>query len=153
MASKQRNLKNMKLLLLWKREMMTRYSQTTSDRWLYRRQSDKLAACREVFHIFTSRSIENCAVWTHVTTDEQLVSFQGRCPFRVYMKWKPGKYGMKIWTSADVESPTSWINSFAWENYVIHQRGTKEEGLLWISLVVWIKATLRKHTTFLQVCC
>jgi hypothetical protein len=71
----------------------------------HRRENDKLAAFREVFDIFTTRCIENYAPGDHVTIDERLVSFRGRCPFRVYMKSKPAKYGMKSWTMADVDRP------------------------------------------------
>ena len=34
-------------------------------------------------------------------TDEQLVVFRGKCPFRVFLKSKPGKYGIKLWIAAD----------------------------------------------------
>lgn len=36
-----------------------------------------------------------------ITVDERLANFKGRCPFRVYMKSKPGKYGIKLWAAAD----------------------------------------------------
>lgn len=29
-------------------------------------------------------------------SDEQLLAFRGRCPFRFYIKYKPAKYGLKI---------------------------------------------------------
>lgn len=38
---------------------------------------------------------------THMTVDEQLLSFRGRAPFRVYMKSKPDKYGLKSWALCD----------------------------------------------------
>lgn len=38
---------------------------------------------------------------SHLTVDEQLVSFRGRAPFRVYMKSKPDRYGIKIWALVD----------------------------------------------------
>ena len=42
---------------------------------------------------------------THLwNKDEQLVLFRGRCPFRVYIPSKPGKYGIRIWVLADVAS-------------------------------------------------
>jgi hypothetical protein len=74
------------------------------DLRMHRRQSDKLEAFREVFVIFTTHCIKNHAPGTHVTTGEQLVSFQGKCPLRVSMKSKPEKHRMKIWTMADVDS-------------------------------------------------
>jgi len=36
-----------------------------------------------------------------VTVDEQLVTFRGRCPFKMFIPNKPGKYGIKIWVLAD----------------------------------------------------
>lgn len=46
----------------------------------------------------------NCAAGPNDLTNN-LVSFQGRCPFRVYMKPKPVKYGMRSWTVADADIP------------------------------------------------
>lgn len=61
-----------------------------------RKESDKLAAIREVWDAF----IKNCTSYytphEYVTIDEQLVGFRGKCPFKVYFPQKPDKYGMKI---------------------------------------------------------
>jgi len=40
----------------------------------------------------------------HTTIDEQLVVFRGKCPFHVFIKSKPGKYGMKLWVAADAKN-------------------------------------------------
>ena len=40
--------------------------------------------------------------------DEQLVPFKGNCPFRLYMKSKPDKYGIKVWTLCDARSNYAW---------------------------------------------
>jgi len=40
----------------------------------------------------------------YLTVDEMVVSFRGRCPFRIYMKSKPERYGIKIWAVVDVRS-------------------------------------------------
>ncbi|OUC45338.1 hypothetical protein D917_01933 [Trichinella nativa] len=39
----------------------------------------------------------------HITVDEQLILFHGRCFLIVRIKSKPGKYGIKVWVAADVE--------------------------------------------------
>ncbi|XP_003378247.1 conserved hypothetical protein [Trichinella spiralis] len=39
----------------------------------------------------------------HITVDEQLIPFHGRCSLIVRIKSKPGKYGIKVWVAADVE--------------------------------------------------
>lgn len=73
-----------------------------------RRQHDKLAAIREIFEMFVEHCKENYTPSFHLTVDEQLVGFRGKCPFRVYMKSKPAKYGIKIWAMVDCEITYAW---------------------------------------------
>jgi len=61
-----------------------------------RRLTDKLAPIGEIWEIFMKNCVTNYEPSGNCTIDEQLVSFRGRCPFRIYMKNKPDKYGMKI---------------------------------------------------------
>ncbi|XP_031343697.1 piggyBac transposable element-derived protein 3-like [Photinus pyralis] len=90
----------------------TRFSQISSwmrfdnkDTRENRRKTDKMAPIRDLSDSF----INNCKKYynsgSHLTVDEQLVPFRGRCPFRVYMKSKPAKYGIKVWVLADAETP------------------------------------------------
>lgn len=69
-----------------------------------RRQTDKLAAFREIWEAFVSNCQKAFVPHETVTVDEQLVSFRGKCPFKQYMSSKPAKYGVKIWASADVKT-------------------------------------------------
>lgn len=69
-----------------------------------RRKLDKLAAFRNVFEKFVGHCKEHYIPNAHLTVDEQLVAFRGKCPFRVYMKSKPAKYGIKIWALVDNDS-------------------------------------------------
>lgn len=66
-----------------------------------RKKDDDLAPISEVFSSF----IENCKInyscGEYVTVDEMLVPFRGRCKFRLYMKSKPAKYGLKIMCLTD----------------------------------------------------
>ncbi|XP_076666512.1 piggyBac transposable element-derived protein 4 isoform X1 [Andrena cerasifolii] len=66
-----------------------------------RKSNDKLAPLRTVTDIF----VQNCKDSYHATNAgciaEQLVTFRGRCSFKVCMPSKPGKYGLKIWTLCD----------------------------------------------------
>ena len=39
-----------------------------------------------------------------MTIDEQLMTFTGRCPFKMFIPSKPGKYGIKIWIVSDSET-------------------------------------------------
>lgn len=58
---------------------------------------------------------------SHVTIDERLATFRGKCPFRVYMRSKPGRHGIKIWTAADPK--TGYIlNSQVYTGKVNNQR-------------------------------
>ncbi|XP_031327398.1 piggyBac transposable element-derived protein 4-like [Photinus pyralis] len=89
----------------------TRFSQITSwmrfddkDTREQRRQYDKLAPIRNVLEMFVNNCQKYYNPGSHLTIDEQLVPFRGRCPFRVYMKSKPAKYGIKIWCLADVDT-------------------------------------------------
>ena len=70
-----------------------------------RRASDKLAPRREVWKIFTKKclvpELEMCM-------DEHLVGFRERCPFRVYMKSKSDRYGVKIWANCENPSECVW---------------------------------------------
>ncbi|XP_043271936.1 piggyBac transposable element-derived protein 4-like [Venturia canescens] len=61
-----------------------------------RRETDKFAPIREVWEQFLSNCKLNYNPASYVTIDEQLVSFRGRCPFKVYNGSKPDKYGIKI---------------------------------------------------------
>jgi hypothetical protein len=40
----------------------------------------------------------------HTTTDEQLVVLRCKCPILVFIKSKPGKYGIKLWVAADAKN-------------------------------------------------
>ncbi|KAL1513769.1 hypothetical protein ABEB36_003135 [Hypothenemus hampei] len=72
-----------------------------------RDENDKFAPIREIWDIF----IKNCMTYYNphkfCTVDEQLLGFRGRCPFRVFIKSKPVKYGLKIVTLND--ATTSYL--------------------------------------------
>lgn len=69
-----------------------------------RDENDRFAPIRDLWTIF----IENCQTCyscsDKCTVDEQLLSFRGRCCFRMYLKDKPDKYGLKIITLNDAET-------------------------------------------------
>ena len=44
----------------------------------------------------------------HMTVDEQLVCFRGRCLFRQYIPSKPGKYGIKVWAICKANTSYAW---------------------------------------------
>ncbi|KAG5866140.1 hypothetical protein JTB14_038341 [Gonioctena quinquepunctata] len=66
-----------------------------------RRAVDKLAPIRCIFDMFVENFKRMMYPESHMTVDEHLLGFRGRAPFRVYMKSKPDKYGMKLWALCD----------------------------------------------------
>lgn len=69
-----------------------------------RSDADRLSPVREIWDHF----IKNCNFYyqpsNEITVDEQLLSFRGRCKFRMYIKSKPDKYGLKIITMNDAQT-------------------------------------------------
>ncbi|XP_015429448.1 PREDICTED: piggyBac transposable element-derived protein 3-like [Dufourea novaeangliae] len=57
-----------------------------------RKANDKLAPLRNITNIFTTNCRESYDASNVGSVDEQLVEFRGRCPFKVYMPDKPGKF-------------------------------------------------------------
>lgn len=66
-----------------------------------RNRNDRIAPIRNIFE----KLIRNCQnIYTpnaDVTIDEQLVTFRGRCKFKMYIPSKPGRHGIKIWAMCD----------------------------------------------------
>jgi hypothetical protein len=69
-----------------------------------RREKDKLAPIRELLNQFVANLQGILDPGENITVDEMLAAFRGKCPFRVYMKSKPGRYGIKIWAAVDTFS-------------------------------------------------
>jgi hypothetical protein len=69
-----------------------------------RRSTDKFAPLRQVFEAFAVKCRSSYKAGANVTVDEQLVTFRGRCCFKIYIPSKPGKYGMKVWILCDAET-------------------------------------------------
>lgn len=72
-----------------------------------RKETDKLAAFREVFEKSINKMKELYVPSEYTTIDEQLVGFRGRCPFKMYIPSKPNKYGIKIVMCCD--SKTAFV--------------------------------------------
>jgi hypothetical protein len=68
------------------------------------RKRNKLAPIHNVLDKFVTKCKTLYKPGPYVTVDDQLMSFRGRCPFKVYIPSKPGKYGIKIWIMSDSES-------------------------------------------------
>ncbi|XP_077300696.1 uncharacterized protein LOC143921322 [Arctopsyche grandis] len=63
--------------------------------------SDKLEPIRTIFNKFVEECKRNNSPSCNITVDERLATYRGNCPFRVYMKSKPGRYGIKIGVTTD----------------------------------------------------
>lgn len=75
-----------------------------------RRLEDKLVIFREVNDLFVRNIKRNFNPSDHVCCDECLLAFDGICPFKVFIKSKPDKTGIKVWTLADCK--TNYIINF-----------------------------------------
>lgn len=78
---------------------------------------DKLAAISEIFQDFIVNCQSNFSVSEYLTIDEMLVAFRGRCSFRVYLKNKPNRYGLKIMCLCDAK------NSYLFNAFIYAGKG------------------------------
>ena len=73
-----------------------------------RRPGDKSCLMREVFTKFDDNLRRHYRPSDCLTIDETLVPYRGRCPFKVHMPSKPGKYGMLVRSVADARNRYVW---------------------------------------------
>ncbi|XP_029639694.1 uncharacterized protein LOC115214803 [Octopus sinensis] len=73
-----------------------------------KRSDDKMEPIRIVLEMCNQNLQDGYVPSSCMTVDEQLVSFRGRYPFRVYIPSKSGKYGIKIWAICDNEISYTW---------------------------------------------
>lgn len=73
-----------------------------------RKELDNVAPIREIFEIFVANCQNNYSLGEYVTIDEQLLSFRGKCKFRMYIPNKPAKYGIKVFALCDART---WYTS------------------------------------------
>ncbi|CAH2092513.1 unnamed protein product [Euphydryas editha] len=69
-----------------------------------RKTSNRLAPISELFDQFIFNIQANYTCSEYVTIDEMLSAFRGKCFFRVYLKSKPAKYGLKIMCLCDAKT-------------------------------------------------
>lgn len=74
---------------------------------------DKLAAISNLFDRFIGNCKINYSCGEYVTVDEMLVGFRGKCRFRMFIKSKPVKYGLKILCLCDARTHYL-INAFVY---------------------------------------
>ena len=71
---------------------------TIRNQW---RSTDKLDPIRNVFESIISTFQMAYTPNEHITNDEWLVVLRGKCPYCMFTKSKPRKYGIKLWVAAD----------------------------------------------------
>jgi hypothetical protein len=74
---------------------------TTRNQW---RSTDKLAPIRNVFESIISTFQMAYTPTEHITIDEQLVLFRVKYPFHMFIKSKPGNYGIKLGVAANAQN-------------------------------------------------
>jgi len=67
-------------------------------------KTDKSAAISWLFNSFINNCQANISIGEYATVDEMLVGFRGRCGFRMFIKSKPRKYGIKIFIMTDART-------------------------------------------------
>ena len=72
------------------------------------RSKDKFQPIKDVFEEWDFNLRDPYNPGLHMTVDEQLVWFRGRCPFRQYIPSTPGKYGIKIWAICTANTSFAW---------------------------------------------
>ncbi|XP_066946112.1 piggyBac transposable element-derived protein 4-like [Macrobrachium rosenbergii] len=69
-----------------------------------KKRTDKFAAVREIWDKLISNCTAHYSPGEHITINEQLLGFSGRCPFRIYIVNKPAKYGIKLIMVCDAKT-------------------------------------------------
>lgn len=69
-----------------------------------RKKIDKLAAIRFTLDRFVTNCEANYCLGEHMTIDEMLIPFRGRCSFIQYIPNKPAKYGLKAFVLCDSQT-------------------------------------------------
>lgn len=69
-----------------------------------RKATDRAALITEIFDKFIGNCQRHYSCSEYLTVDEMLCPFRGRCLFRVYMKSKPARYGIKVMCLCDAKT-------------------------------------------------
>ena len=74
--------------------------------------------------MFSTKCRSNYNPSPYHTIDEQLVTFRGCCPFKMFIPSKPGKYKMKVWVLCD--SVSSYCINL--QSYIGRVNGVRDVG-------------------------
>lgn len=68
---------------------------------LNRKVLDRLSSLRNLFETFVKNFQNNYSIGEYLTLDEQPVGFHCQCSFLIYIRNKPAKYGLNIFSFID----------------------------------------------------
>lgn len=86
---------------------------------------DNLAAISNVFNMFITNCQSNYSCGEYMTIDEMLIAFRGRCKFRMYLKSKPDKYGLKMQCLVDAKTHYL-LNGFIYSGKDTHKTNPRK---------------------------
>lgn len=89
---------------------------------------DVFSPIREIWEIFNYNCSACYQPSRHCTVDEILLGFRGRCKFRMYIKSKPDRYGLKLFALND-PSTSYLINSLPYLGGITITDQLKDESL------------------------
>lgn len=88
-----------------------------------RKKYDPTCAVSALLEQFNRNSQASFCIGAYTTIDEMLVSFRGRCIFKMYMPSKPAKYGLKVQCLTDAR------NHYVYNTYLYCGKGSDGRGL------------------------
>ena len=81
-----------------------RFDNVNQEDRQHRLATEKLAKIREFWEPFIINSQRAYRPSCHLTVDEMVVTFRGKCQFRQYIRSKAAKYGLKVHALCDAET-------------------------------------------------
>lgn len=68
-----------------------------------RKSNDKFTAFRDIWNTFEKNCVKVYTPSEYITVDEMFLSFCRKCPFKICIPMKPGKYGLKVISLCDAK--------------------------------------------------
>ena len=89
-------------------QLLTAFLHFNDNEQMPKNCEDKLYKIRPVYSLMVSRWRELYSLGEHISIDKGMLKWRGRLSFRVYMKDKPVKYGIKSYILADSKTHYCW---------------------------------------------
>lgn len=98
---------------------------------------DTLAAISDIFNKFITNCQSNYSCGEYLTIDEMLIAFRGRCKFRMYLKNKPDKYGLKVQCLVDARTHYL-LNAFLYTGKGTHKTNPRKLAIPTLDILALI---------------